>query len=88
MFPLVITVGNRFPLLITVKNTFSLFLTVKNTFLLLITVGKNHGSSFFLKKHGTSEISSMSHRSRQNNNKAIKRLCCCRVYKKVKIFSE
>ena len=40
-----------------------LIITVENTFPLLITVGKNNGSSFFLKKRGTSEMSSMGHRN-------------------------
>ena len=53
-FPLVITVGNTFPFVITVENTFPLVTTVENTFPLLITVGKYNGSSFFLKKRGTS----------------------------------
>ena len=71
-FPLVITVGNTFPLVITVGNTFSSLITVGNTFLfvitfentfpLLITVWKNNDSSSFLKKRGTSEMSSMVHR--------------------------
>ena len=39
-----------------------LVITVENTFPLLITVGKNNGSSFFLKTRGTSEMSSMGHR--------------------------
>ena len=59
LFPLVITVENTFPLVITVENTFPLVITVGNTFLILITVGKNNGSSFFLRKRGTSEMSSM-----------------------------
>ena len=40
-----------------------LVITVQNTFPLLITVGKNNGSSFFLKKRGTFEMSSMGHRN-------------------------
>ena len=60
-FPLVITVGNTFPLVITIGNTFPLVITVENTFPLLITVWKNNGSSFFLIKRGTSEMSSMGH---------------------------
>ena len=69
-FPLVITVGNTFPLVITVGNTFPPLITVENTFPLLITVGKNNGSSFFLKKRGTSKMSSMGHRmvAVQNTN--------------------
>ena len=51
LFLLVITVGNTFPLVVTVENTFPP----------LITVGKNNGSSFFLKKRGTPEMSSMGH---------------------------
>ena len=43
----------------------SLVITVGNTFPLLITVGKNNGSSFFQKKRGTSEMSSMGHRIKQ-----------------------
>ena len=68
-FPVVIIVGNTFPLVITVENTFSLVIavgnrfplviTVETTFPQLITVGKNNGSSFFLRKRGTSEMSSM-----------------------------
>ena len=58
-FSLLITVANTFPLVITVENTFMLVITVGNTFLILITVGKNNGSSFFLRKRGTSEMSSM-----------------------------
>ena len=68
-FPLVITVGNMLPLVLTVGNTLPLVVTVENTFppLItvgknngsLITVGKNNGSSFFLRKRGTSEMSSM-----------------------------
>ena len=65
-FPLLITVGNTFPLVITVGNTFPLVITVENTVPLLTTVGKNNGSSFFLKKCGTSEISSMGHRRKGN----------------------
>ena len=42
---------------------FPLVITVGNTFPPLITVGKNKGSSFFSKKHVTSEISSMGHRA-------------------------
>ena len=61
-FPPLVTVRNTFPLVITVGNTFSLVITVQNTFPPLITVGKNNGSSFFLKKRGTSEMSSMGHR--------------------------
>ena len=49
-------------LVITVENTFPLVTTVENTFPLLVTVGKNNGSSFFLKTRGTSEMSSMGHR--------------------------
>ena len=60
-FPLVITVGSTFLLVITIRNTFPLVITVENTFSLFITVGKNNGSSFFLKKRGTSEMSSMGH---------------------------
>ena len=60
-FPPLITVGNKFPLVITVRNTFPLVITVENTLPLLITVGKNNGSSFFLKKRGTSDMSSMGH---------------------------
>ena len=48
-FRLVITVENTFPLVITVGNRFPLVITVENTFPPLITVGKNNGSSFFLK---------------------------------------
>ena len=62
-FPLVITVGNTFLLVITVRNRFPLVITVENTFPPLITVGKNNGSSFFLKKRGTFEMSSMGHRT-------------------------
>ena len=72
-FPLVITVRNTFPLVITIENTFLLVITVGNSFPLLITVGntfplvitvkKNSGSSFFLNKRATSEMSSMGHRS-------------------------
>ena len=62
LFLLVITVGNTFPLVITVGNTLPLVVTVENTFPPLITVGKNNGSSFFLKKRGTPEMSSMGHR--------------------------
>ena len=62
-FPLVITVGNTSPLVITVGNTFSLVITVGNTFPPLITVGKNDGLYFFQKRNGTSEMSSMGHRS-------------------------
>ena len=61
-FPLVITVGNMLPLVLTVGNTLPLVATVENTFPPLITVGKNNGSSFFLKKRGTPEMSSMGHR--------------------------
>ena len=61
MFRLVITVENTFSLLITVGNRFLLVKTVENTFRLLITVGKNNALSFFLKKRGTSEMSSMGH---------------------------
>ena len=61
-FPLVITVGNTFPLVITVGNTFLLVITAENTFPLLATVRKNNDSSFFLKKRGTSELSSVGHR--------------------------
>ena len=62
-FPLVITVGNMLPLVLTVGNTLPLVVTVENTFPPLITVtGKNNGSSFFLKKRGTPEMSSMGHR--------------------------
>ena len=73
MFPSLITVGNTLPLVITVRKTFLLVITVRNkfllvitvenTFLLLTTVRKNNGSSFFLKKHVTSEMSSMGHGS-------------------------
>ena len=70
-FPPLITVGNTFsllentfPLVITVKNTFPSLITVRNRFPLLVTVGKNNGSSFFQKKkRGTSEMSSMAHRT-------------------------
>ena len=61
--PPVITVENTFPLVITVETTFPLVLTVGNTFPPLITVGKNDGSSFFLKKRGTTEMSSIGHRT-------------------------
>ena len=62
LFPVVITVGNMFPLVITVGNTFPLIIIIENTFPSLITVGKNNGSSFFLKNvaHVT-EMSSMGH---------------------------
>ena len=60
--PPLITVGNRFPLVITVGNRFPLVTAVENTFPLLITVGKNNGSSFFLKKRGTFEMPSTGHR--------------------------
>ena len=63
LFPVVITVGNMFPLVITVGNTFPLIIIIENTFPSLITVGKNNGSSFFLKKRGTFEMSSMGHRT-------------------------
>ena len=62
-FPLVITVGNTFLLVITVGNKLPLVITVENTFPPLITVGKNNGSSFFLKKRGTFEMSSVGHRT-------------------------
>ena len=65
-FPLVITVAKTFPLVITVENMFPLLITVGNTFTPVITVGKNNGSSFFLKKRGTSEMSSTSHRMFEN----------------------
>ena len=71
-FPIVITVENTFPLLIRVGNTFALVITVGNGFPLVITVvnmfplltnsGKNNGSSFFQRKSGTYEMSSMGHR--------------------------
>ena len=87
-FPLVITVENTFPLVITVENTFPfvitvgdrlpLVITVENTFPLLITVGKNIGSSFFLKKLGTSEMSSMGHRTYWNRWSALYFLMWCR----------
>ena len=74
LFPLIITVGNTFPLVISVGNTsrlvttvgnrFRLVITVDNTFPPLITVRKNNGSSFFLKKRGISEMSSMGHRKK------------------------
>ena len=67
-FPLIITVGNSFRLVITVRNTSLSVLTVENTFSLLVTVGKNNGSSFFLKKRGTSEMSSMGHHISFNSN--------------------
>ena len=77
-FPVVIIVGNTFPLVITVENTFSLVIAVRNRFPLvitvettfpqLITVGKNNGSSFFLRKRGTSEMSSMGHRNNAKIN--------------------
>ena len=63
VFPTVTTVGNTFSLVTTVGNTFPLVITVENAFPLLISVGKNNGSSFFLKKRGTSEMSSMGHRT-------------------------
>ena len=63
-FPLVISVGNTFPLVTTVGNRFPLVITVDNTFPPLITVRKNNGSSFFLKKRGISEMSSMGHRKK------------------------
>ena len=66
-FPLVITVENTFPLVITVGNRFPVVITVENTLALLITVGKNNGSSFFLKKRGTSEMPCMGHRTVQMN---------------------
>ena len=62
------TVWNTFPLVITVENTFPLVTTVEKTFPLLITVGKNNGSSFFLRKRGTSEMSSMGHRNNAKIN--------------------
>ena len=46
-----------------VPRFFKKTITVENAFPLLITVGKNNGSSFFLKKCGTSEMSSMGHRT-------------------------
>ena len=61
-FPFVITVENTFGLVMTVGNKFLLVITVENRFPLIITVGKNNGSSFFVKKRGTSEMSSMGHR--------------------------
>ena len=63
-FPLVISVGNTSPLVTTVGNRFRLVITVDNTFPPLITVRKNNGSSFFLKKRGISEMSSMGHRKK------------------------
>ena len=63
-FPLVISVGNTSPLVTTVGNRFRLVTTVDNTFPPLITVRKNNGSSFFLKKRGISEMSSMGHRKK------------------------
>ena len=65
-FPPLITVGNKFPLVITVRNTFPLVITVENKFPLLITVGKNNGSSFFPKRRGPSEMSSMVHHRHWN----------------------
>ena len=64
LFPLVITVENTFLLVITVGNRFLLVITVGNMFPPLITVRKNNGSSFFLKKRGISEMSSMGHRKK------------------------
>ena len=64
LFPLIITVGNTSPLVTTVGNRFRLVITVDNTFPPLITVRKNNGSSFFLKKRGISEMSSMGHRKK------------------------
>ena len=58
--------AQSFWLVITVGNTFPLVITVENTVPLLTTVGKNNGSSFYLKKCGTSEISSMGHRRKGN----------------------
>ena len=45
-----------------------LVITVETTFPQLITVGKNNGSSFFLRKRGTSEMSSMGHRNNAKIN--------------------
>ena len=62
VFPTVITIGEVF-LTFTSGNTFLLVITIENTFPLLITVRKNNGLYFFLKKRGTSEMSSMGHRT-------------------------
>ena len=63
LFPTVITSKNKFPFDINIKNMFPLVITVQNKFPLLITLRKNNGSSFFLKKRGTSDLSSLSHRN-------------------------
>ena len=62
VFSIVITSRNVFPPLVNVRNTSPIVITVGNTLALLVTVGKSNGSSFFPKKRGTSEMSSMSHR--------------------------
>ena len=67
-FPPLITVGDTFPPVITVRNTFPLVITVESTFPLLVTVRKNNGSSFSLKKRGTSEMSFTGHRRVFKNN--------------------
>ena len=90
-FPVVITVGNTFPLVITVENTFSLVIAVGNRFSLvitvetmfpqLITVGKSNGSSFFLRKRGTSEMLSMGHRNNAKINVSQNISCTFLLFK-------